>query len=210
VPLADASPQPDAPSGDAVPLADAPPKPDAPPVEDKLDLQPVAAIPVDVTAATVDDFVKNANARMGGTEVGHMQPDISWKGETEGQGPLAKVTKVHLVVKTEIARPRWAGGHPKPTGKELELIHKAERLIKEHEDRHRDKCHENMKECFKQMHGKSPAQAQKIFDDFLKKMENEQKALDAREGLLIVKHEGPGGASGPATDVVLGPKSKEN
>jgi hypothetical protein len=189
-----------------VSLADAP-QPDEPPVVDKLELQPTAGIPADITAATVDEFVQNSNAKMGGTgAVGHMQPDIDPPDlEWEGTGRATKVTKVHMVVKTSIVRPRWAGGHPKPSADEEKLIKKAVQLIKEHEERHRKICEDNMTEAFKKMHGQTKEQAAKTFEDFKKKMDNEQKALDAKEGGLQVEHKGPKGSAGPATDVVLGP-----
>jgi hypothetical protein len=78
-------------------------------------------------------------------------------------------------------------------------------MIKEHEERHRKIAEDNMKEAFKQMHGKTEKQANKIFDDFTKKMDKEQKALDGKEGKLTPEHKGPAGPAGPATDVVAGP-----
>jgi predicted secreted Zn-dependent protease len=186
-----------------VPLADSPPQPDSPAIQDKLDMQPTSPVPADITASTVDDFLSNANAKMGGTgAVGHMQAETDWKAEFDEKG---HITKVNMVVKTTIVRPRWAGGHPKPSAQEEALIKKAVKMIKEHEEHHRKIAEDNMKEAFKQMHGKTEKQANKIFDDFTKKMDKEQKALDGKEGKLTPEHKGPAGAAGPATDVVAGP-----
>jgi hypothetical protein len=187
-----------------MPLRDAPPKADAPPVVDQLDMKATTPVPESINAATVDEFVNNSNAKMGATgAVGHMQTDADeWEAETDAKG---QVTKVHMVIKTTIVRPRWAGGHPKPSAQEEALIKKAEQLIKDHEARHRKITEDNMTEAFKQMHGKTGAKAKKIKEDFESKVEKEQKALDAKEGKLMVKHDGPAGAAGPATDVVLGP-----
>ena len=66
-----------------------------------------------------------------------------------------------------------------------------------------------MQKAFNEMHGKIGNQAQKIFDEWVEKMNKAQAEFDAKEGELHVEFKGPAGNAGPATDVKTGPISKK-
>lgn len=72
--------------------------------EDVLTFTVTSTVPHSVTADTVQEFVNKSNAAMGdGGTVGHMQPSIHFDmNEFDGKG---RVTKVKMVVNTEIVRP---------------------------------------------------------------------------------------------------------
>jgi Bacterial protein of unknown function (DUF922) len=162
-------------------------------------------VPVPIQADSVVDFVNNINTAMGGKgEAGHMQADIKTNPEVDSKG---RVTKVNMVVNTEIVRPRWSGG--RPTDSDRVLIKKAEQLIKTHEERHRDIAKDYMARAVKAMRGKSAGKAEATLKDFIKQMDKAQQDFDAKEGLLIVDFNGPNGKAGPATDVRAGPLPKE-
>ena len=156
-------------------------------------------VPFDVRADTADDFVANANAGMGGVgTVGHMKPSFSWNLETDARG---RVTKVNMVVETEIVRPRFAGG--RPSDAERAVIKQAEDLIKGHEERHRDIAKDFATRAVKAALGKTASQADATLNQFMKDMDAAQVTMDHREGLIVVEHNGPAGTAGPATGVHL-------
>jgi hypothetical protein len=161
-----------------------------------------SSVPVNVLADTVDQFVDNSNAALGGVgELGHMKPTVTWNLELDDKG---KVTRVNMVVDTAINRPRWSGGRPQ-SDQEKALIKKAEDLIKAHEERHRDIARDFTSRAVTAAHGQTEATANKTLARFMKDMDAAQAAMDHREGLLIVEHNGPNGRAGPASDVKLGP-----
>ena len=161
-------------------------------------------VPVDVRADSVEAFVNNANTAMGSVgTAGHMASDFKFNLEVDSKG---RVTKVNMVVNTKIVRPRFAGG--RPSDSDRALIKKAEDLIKTHEERHRDIARDHGTRAVKAMRGKSQAKAIEIFNDFMKQLDKAQDDFDAKEGMLIVDHNGPNGTAGPATDVRVGPIPK--
>ena len=160
-------------------------------------MNPTSPVPNDIHADTAVEFVNAANnARGGGGEVGHMAPNITIDPTFDANG---KVDRVNMTVGTSIVRPRWSGGRPNDVQKAA--IKKAEQLIKEHEERHRDIARDYATRAVRAMHGKTAAAAQKLYDDTMKQMDAAQKALDQKEGGISVKESG-GGAT---VDVSLGP-----
>ncbi|MGO9109808.1 MAG: DUF922 domain-containing protein [Thermoguttaceae bacterium] len=177
---------------------------DTPDVPDALTIKPTSPVPDDILADTVDDFVSKSNAARGGDEVAHMQATLDgFEYESDSR---RRITKVKMAVSTQIVRPRWAGG--RVSDSERALIEKAQTLIKEHEERHRDIAKDFVTRAFNDLHGKPVSKAQAIYDEWMKKLDAAQDELDSREGLLIVEHNGPNGNAGPATGVKLGPRPK--
>jgi hypothetical protein len=157
-------------------------------------------VPVDVRADTADAFVSNSNAAMGNVgEVGHMKPTINWNIETTN----GRVTKVNMVVETQIVRPRFAGG--RPSDEERAVIKQAEELIKAHEERHRDIARNFTTRAVRAALGRSQQDADNTINRFMRDMDAAQAAMDHREGGIIVEHNGAAGKAGPATGVRSGP-----
>jgi len=176
--------------------------PDAGVIDELPKFTSTTGIPLDVRADTVDEFGRNCNAALGDkNEVGHMQPTINYNLEIDDIG---RVTKVNMVVDTQIVRPRWAGGRANDT--ERALIKRAEELIKAHEERHRDIAKTFTARACKEMRGKAEKKAEEIFKKVMKEMDKAQDAFDALEGKIIVEHGGPNGNAGPATGVRTGPR----
>jgi hypothetical protein len=151
-----------------------------------------------ILADSPSEFVTKANAAMGGTgTAGHLEIDpITYNPDTDQGG---RVTKVNMgTVKSKIVRPVWAGG--RPIGNEAEVIKKAERLIQEHEQRHRAILVDFTTRAVAAAHGQAGAQAMKTLDKFMADMEAAQVALDAKEGKINIVAGG-----GRELDVTLGP-----
>jgi hypothetical protein len=164
-------------------------------------IKATSPVPFDVRADTADEFVRSSNAALGSVgEVGHMQPSINWNLETTN----GRVTKVNMVVETQIVRPRFAGG--RPSDAERAVIKQAEELIKAHEERHRDIARDFATRAVKAALGKSAQDAEKTLAKFMRDMDAAQATMDHREGLIVVEHNSPdGGTSAAATGVHLGP-----
>jgi hypothetical protein len=162
---------------------------------------PTSPVPHDVKADTLEDFVNSANAGRGPAgSAGHMQPKFNF---SPTEDPKGRVTRVNMVCETSIVRPRFAGGRPSP--EQRALIKQAEQLIKEHEERHRDIAKDFASRAIKAMRGKPRKQADEEFKKTMKAMDDAQKNMDLREGMLIVEFNGPNGRAGPSTGVRLGP-----
>ena len=151
-----------------------------------------------ILADSASEFVSKANQVMGGGAVGELQPDVNWSLETDDKG---RVTKVNMVVKSKIVRPVWAGG--RPIGNESEVIKKAQRLVQEHELRHRGILEDFSRRAVTAARGKSAAEAEKTLKKFMKDMDAAQDALDAKEGMLRIVS-----GDGKETDVILVPVTK--
>lgn len=176
-------------------------KPDVAVPDETPTFTSTTGVPNDVRADTVDEFISGSNAAMGdGDTVGHMKPTINFDSEFDDKG---NISKVNMVVNTQIVRPRFAGG--RPTDSDRELIKQAEALIKAHEEHHRDIAKDYTARACKAMRGKSATKAKEAFDKIMKEMDKAQADFDAKEGRLFVDHNGPNGKAGPATGVRTGP-----
>ena len=118
-------------------------------------------------------------------------------------GANGRVTKVNMVVETQIVRPRFAGG--RPSDEERAVIKQAEELIKAHEEKHRDIARDFTARAVKAALGKSEADANATLKKFMKDMDAAQAAMDHREGMIVVEHNGPAGKAGPSTGVHSAP-----
>ena len=141
-------------------------------------------VPTDVTGDTLEEFMKDANAKMG--DGGHMVPDASTSYQM-GAGKDGKeiVTGARITIKGSVKRPRL--GMNRAKGPDLKLIQEAVKLIEAHEKRHRDIYLTTMKsQGCKGVLKRSAAQAEKAVDAALCKANKAQEALDKKEGLVVV------------------------
>lgn len=144
---------------------------------EKLTWVPVSPVPTDIRADTALEFATGIDAVLGAG--GHTNVSVKLKPQVEG----GRMKQVGLTLESSIIRPRWAGG--RPSDSEKQLIKRVEAFIKAHEERHRDLSRSVMQQAVCEALGKPVAEAEKILKHAICELEPAaQEKLDAAEGLL--------------------------
>jgi hypothetical protein len=145
---------------------------------EKIDWQPQSPVPVEITADTAVEFAGKVDKALGGNP--HTQTEMSWDVEFDDKD---KVSKVNMVVKTTIVRPRYGGG--RASDSEKALIGRVVDFIKAHEERHRDIARSVSQQAVCDVLGQSRANAQKILKKAMcDKEPTAQETLDSNEGKI--------------------------
>ncbi|MBX3599005.1 MAG: DUF922 domain-containing protein [Rubrivivax sp.] len=162
--------------GDAMP-AEKKAAPKAADCAEKLTWVPVSPVPTDIRADTALEFAAGVDAVLGAG--GHTHVSVTIKPTVEG----GRMKQVGLTLESSIIRPRWAGGRPSES--EKQLIKRVEAFIKAHEERHRDLSRSVMQQAVCDALGKPVAEAEKILKHATCELEPAaQEQLDAAEGQL--------------------------
>lgn len=144
---------------------------------EKLAWVPVSPVPTDIRADTALEFAAGIDAVLGAG--GHTQVAVKLAPVIEA----GRMKQVGLTLESSIIRPRWAGGRPSES--EKQLIKRVEAFIKGHEERHRDLSRSVMQQAVCDALGKPVAEAEKILKHAICELEPAaQEQLDAAEGLL--------------------------
>ncbi|GHB83665.1 hypothetical protein GCM10010347_63170 [Streptomyces cirratus] len=137
-----------------------------------------------INASTVNEFLKNARYDAGGAAaVGHLKPEIEDRFEFDGKN---NVKKVNYTLKTKIAHPRWALGHPLPTEQQRALLNKAVELIKAHEIHHREIARQFAQKAVCAAVGRSEGAARKIITETNCDGFRAQEKFDLEQGSIAV------------------------
>jgi len=143
--------------------------------------------PFNVRADDPAEFVNRGNEYLGQGIAGHMEtaPLTVDNAETDSKG---RVVRANLLVRTTTKRPHWVAG--RTIGEEKAVIEQAEELIRGHEERHREIMKSGMRNAVNEMRGKSKIDADKILVKWMRIVDTQQNALDAREGQIQIIQSG--------------------
>jgi hypothetical protein len=173
-------------------------KPAAPACPEKATIVPKTTTTT-INGDGVIDFVANINTMMGSP---HAQTSPSYQLSLNAKD---RVDKVNLTLNVDLVLPKHGASRFVLTQAEKDLIAKAVRLIKEHEEKHQAIAEQMMNQAVCAALGKTEAEADKIIDDFVcNKMADAQEEFDLKSGLLVTDLD----AQGKAIDVHIGPLAK--
>lgn len=166
---------------------------------------------VNVKADTAQDFLDAGHKAMrDDAKLGETTYNIDVAFNEDGK--TGKVTKVSFTLSTSIKRVHWSGAaKTKPDKANADAIQKIEKLLKAHEEEHRDgynKVFNKLKpEMEKALVGKTKEDIQKSLETMNEALRDECESLHKRGGLIELKEgsggtlkvsesaEGPGGCS---------------
>jgi hypothetical protein len=139
--------------------------------------------PFTVRADDPLEFVNKGNQYLALGVAGHMKTDTLTVNNAE-KDAKGRVVRANLLVRTTTERPHWIAG--RPIGDEKAVIEQAERLIQEHEERHREIMKTGMRNAVREMRGKTIDEADRILSKWIADVDTKQNALDTREGRIEI------------------------